>query len=376
MNIHRAAPFILSLFLLQSCKTQQAAPAPKPEPPKIDLSYNDNAQFLAGIPGRPDGPYKELEATPAWKQYSADLTAQWQKADKDQFGLVDAFQKRELAPLKKGSFVFYPFSGPDVLYMNRFFPDGKLFVMCGLEPVGFVRKPSDYSGEKLEKELKNWTMGLNSIFKRSFFVTSEMDQHFRGRVSSGLLPMIDLLLARSGYAIEGVQFGHLDPNGKFIVEEANSGQKHMGVEVAFHRGNENVTRKLYYFSTDVAGKFQEDPSFSKFILAQGTPDTLVKSASFLLHWKMCEAIRAQILATSNIILQDDTGVPYHYLQKKPWKTVLYGEYSHPDRPFTNEYQKDLAADFKDPAKVRPLGFQLGYGAWRRPSSMMLAVREN
>ena len=53
---------------------------------------------------------------------------------------------------------------------------------------------------------------------------------------------------------------------------------------------------------------------------------------------------------------------------------LYGEYSAPDKPFKTWYQKNLVKAFEDPTKVTPLGLQLGYGAGRRPSSLILARR--
>jgi hypothetical protein len=62
------------------------------------------------------------------------------------------------------------------------------------------------------------------------------------------------------------------------------------------------------------------------------------------------------------------------LKPKDWQVQLYGEYSHPDKPFTNEWQTDLADAFKEPGRVKELGFVLGYGSSRRPSSMMLATR--
>ena len=62
------------------------------------------------------------------------------------------------------------------------------------------------------------------------------------------------------------------------------------------------------------------------------------------------------------------------LKPKEWQVQLYGEYSHPDKPFVNEWQTDLADAFKEPGRVKELGFVLGYGSRRRPSSMMLATR--
>jgi len=203
-----------------------------------------------------------------------------------------------------------------------------------------------------------------------------MDRQFHGRVADGLLPMILLLLTRSGYDIDGFRYGHLSTVGQFVMEppDATGKQKHMGVEIRFRRPSETVSRQMFYFSTDLGPAFQRDPDFSRFLTRLGKAETLVKSCSFLLHWGTCNAIRSHILKTSSLILEDDTGVPFRYLQSSDWRVELFGEYSAPDRPFKKQYQHDLAAAFAEKTNVKTLGFSLGYGYNRRPSSMILARR--
>ncbi len=373
----RVAAALLALVLTQACGQQTAveqAPAKVTKSPASQLP-NDTAQFLAGIRGRPDGPFRQAEDSPAWQKYSQEFDEIWKRQETGQFRNVDEFQKRELAPLKTNSnYVFYPLSGPDVLYANHFFPNAKVFVFAGLEKVGNLRPPESYKPETLDRDMKGWRWAVSSIVERSFFVTSEMDQQFHGRVADGLSPLILLLLARSGHTIDDMAYRKLTDDGKLLPEDPGTDpKKHQAVEIHFHRASEKVERTLYYFSRDLAGEFERNPAFSKFLLSLGTPDTLVKSGSFLLHWKMCRGLRQFILDNSNLILQDDTGVPYGYF-KAGWQVQLFGEYSRPDHPFTKEYQKDLAAAFQDPTKVRKLGFPLGYGSRRRPSSMMLATR--
>ena len=90
---------------------------------------------------------------------------------------------------------------------------------------------------------------------------------------------------------------------------------------------------------------------------------------------MCDSIRNYILQNSNLVLQDDTGVPFRDFEASKWHVQLFGAYSHPDRPFRREYQRDLARAFQANTNVRELGFSLGYGAGRRPSILMLAHRK-
>jgi hypothetical protein len=346
---------------------------------KQDLSAEDAARFLAGLHGRSDGWFAGLERTPAWQSYAALLGRTWGELDASQFQRVRTFQERELSSIHSGSsFVFYPFSGPDVLYATLFFPNCRLFVLAGLEPAGSLRTLYNYRDDNVEAALRGWRTSLSSLFFRSFFVTGEMDREFRGRIADGLLLMILLLLVRSGHSVDGMAYGSLSPSGEFVMQgEPGPGAERSptsGVEIEFHRENDSTSRTLYYFSIDLTAGFGRDPRLPRFLQRFGMCDTLLKSASFLPHWRMCNSIRNYILENSNLVLQDDTGVPFRDFEASKWDVQLFGAYSHPDRPFQREYQRDLAKAFQAKANVRELGFSLGYGAGRRSSSLMLAQR--
>ncbi|HMD71148.1 MAG TPA: hypothetical protein VKF41_07375 [Bryobacteraceae bacterium] len=369
------ATMVSVAWLCPGQRGPQTPAAPPPATSEIAPQLcNDTANFLGGMKGRPDGPFRQLEDTDAWKNYAAQFDKSWENSRTKQFQAVDAFQKRELAPLHSGAkYLFYPFSGPDILYAQHFFPDARLMVFAARENVGDILPPETYQPANIAKELDGWRQGIKSIFDRTFFVTSEMDEQFHGKVHDGILPLMLLLLARNGNVIDYVRYGRITENGEF-VPEAVTVARHHGVEIHYRHPSETQSRILYYIKTDLASPFKTDPSFSRFLTRLGRPDTLIKSASFLLHWAQFAAIREYILANSDLILQDDTGVPYKMLKPKEWQVQLYGEYSHPDKPFVNEWQTDLADAFKEPGRVKELGFVLGYGSRRRPSSMMLATR--
>ncbi len=380
----------ISLLALAGCSEQpkpkavvEPVQAPK-YPYHIDgPAANDSARFLAGVAGRRNGAFEALEANASWQAYAKEFNEKWELLKTRQIAAVADFQKQELAPVlaqTKSSYVYYPFSGPDVLYLTTFFPESKVNVMVGLEPVGSLPEVSDFPGALIEDELNGWRVGIASLYKRTFFVTSEMDKQFRGKVADGLLPMISLLLVRTGHELDGVRFIQLDASGEPKSEDESKQvsangkpHKHKGVEVSYHRAGENKIRRIYYFSTDMA-KFGSNRPFQAFLKSLGKPDTLVKSASFLLHWKMCADARTFILENSNLILEDDTGVPYKLLTRANWKTSLFGQYSRPDRPFLREHQPELELAFAEKDKVKPLGFNLGYGTGRRPTHLLLAVR--
>lgn len=350
-----------------SSSTKAKSPAPRVENP-----LNDAARFLAGFPGRTGGAFEALEREAAWKTHSVEMEKLWGDFERSYLGPAREFQKREMAPtVRYSETVFYPFSGPDVPFLMTFFPSGSTYIMAGLEPVGPIPAPSQFTPEMLDKYLSGLRFAAGEMFGRSFFRTSEMDRQFRGQIARGLLPAIFMLLARSGCAIENARHLQLMPDG--AVQPAPDIAKPKGVEIEFRRPD-GAPARLYYFSTDLAKGLEADPRFLRFLDRAGAPDTFVKSGSFLLHWRMCQRLRQYILEKSRLVLQDDTGVPFRYFEAAGWNVRLFGEYAVPDSPFRKQFQPDLAAAFEEPGRAKPLGFSLGYGARKRPTALILAVR--
>lgn len=340
----------------------------QPEPP-VNLTFDDAAKFLAGIKGSASTEFTALQSNPSWQDHASQMESLWGQFQKTQLTPAVDFQKRELAPLSQpNSFVFYPFGGPDVIYATTFYPQGKTYVLAGLEPVGAVPTPATFAGANLPAtfgQLRNSA----GIFRRSFFVTSEMDQQFR---KAGVTPMLLMLLSRLGNQIRDVRLVDLTPEGQLTP---SSRPKPNGVEITFRRTGGAEDLKLFYFSGDVRNeKLEANPSWLKFLEAKGRCDTLIKSASFLLHWREFTRMRQHVLEHSDTILQDDTGIPFRVLSKE-YKVSFYGKYSAPDKPFKGHYQKELAAAFEQPGNVRELGFSLGYGYGRRTSHLVYARRE-
>ncbi|MDX1982913.1 MAG: hypothetical protein SFV51_21770 [Bryobacteraceae bacterium] len=387
MIIRRLFCVILIPILFAGCSRSGPEAAKKGvSPPAFHIdgaAANDAARFLAGLPGRKSSPFHQFEQNAAWRAYANEFQSKWNDLKATQIAAVSTFQQREIAPAlarSKSSYVFYPFSGPDILYLKTFFPGSSISVLVGLEPVGNLPSPHSFSSGDLNADLQGWRIGIASLYKRTFFVTSEMDRQFRGRVADGLLPMIAMLLARTGHTIDAIRFIRLGEKGEPLnedeskpLDENGKKHKHQGVEIVYRLAGDSVTRRLYYFSTDMA-KFGANLPFQAFLKSLGRADTFIKSASFLLHWRMCDDVRAFILENSNMILEDDTGVPYNFFKRGKWQTVLFGQYSRPDRPFKKEHQPDLEKAFADRQRVRPLGFSLGYGSGRRPSHLLLAMR--
>lgn len=365
-------PILASACLVLCISGCSSSTKAKPAGSGVENPLNDAAKFLAGVPGRPGGAFATFEREEAWKTHSAEMEKLWSDFEHSYLGPARAFQKREMAPVVRYSeTVFYPFSGPDVPFLMTFFPSGSTYIMAGLEPVGPIPEPAHFTPEMLDRYLSGLRFAASEMFGRSFFRTSEMDRQFRGQIARGLLPVIFMLLTRSGCEIENARHVQITPDG--VVQPAPDNGKPRGVEIEIRRPD-GATARLYYFSTDLAKGLETDPRFLRFLDHSGAPDTFVKSGSFLLHWRMCQRLRKYILEKSRLVLQDDTGVPFRYFVAAGWNVRLFGEYAVPESPFRKQFQPDLAAAFEEPGRAKPLGFSLGYGARKRPTALILAVR--
>ena len=133
-----------------------------------------------------------------------------------------------------------------------------------------------------------------------------------------------------------------------------------GVKIVFSEGN-GPKQTLYYFSTNLADNSFDRSGFSTFLAKLGPADSLIKSASYLLHEPHFAAVRNLLLNNSAIILQDDSGIPLTYFEATKWRPQPFGRYAGPISLFTNFYQPRMAELFQS---ASPLEFGIGY-QWRK-----------
>ena len=94
-------------------------------------------------------------------------------------------------------------------------------------------------------------------------------------------------------------------------------------------GSDGVEKTLYYFSTDLSNGGVKVSGFLKFCATLAPGNSLIKSASYLLHSGNFTTVRDYILANSATIIQDDSGVPLTYYNPKKWRFFPFGRYAGP-----------------------------------------------
>lgn len=331
---------------------------------------------MSGLAGKAGSTYSDLEQTPEWQTYAKDMQSAWSRASERRITPVEEFQTRELKnhPVN-ADYVFYPFSGPDVIYPQLFYPEGTTYVLAGLERPGSILGPEGYARETLAAQLNGIRRGSASLFDRTFFITDEMSNQLRGQLVDGVLPVALMLMTRMGNEVVNVRYVSVREDGELEGLQGPQDKRSAspdGFEATFRRQGSGQIRRLYYFRVDLGFALGQNGTFLKFLDRNGTPEVLIKSASFLLHSPNFARLREYLLSKASRITQDDTGVRYSTYLERQWKLRLFGHYSPPGPPFAHRYQEDLDAAFQPPAIPGKLGFAMGYGAHRHPSHLIVA----
>jgi len=362
-----------------STASAEAKPAGQSDPVTRSRIADDTARFLAGMPGNPGSPFATLENDEIWKEHRTQVEAAWNKADGELLQGLREFQAQELktAPMTVGP-VFYPFSGPDALMATEYFPLSPVYVFAALEPAGTLPTQADIEKKDLAQYLAAMRSTMASELGRSFFITRQMDQQFRGQVTDGLLLPILQLLVLTNHTILGFRYVRLDEQGLVIDRaldyHAPTRYGNKGVEIEFRTDADQSFHQLYYFSVNLADdRLKENKPFQAYAQSLRGATTMFKSTSYMLHRREFSLIRNLVLENSAAVLQDDSGIPYRWFGADLWKIQLYGDYEQPYGSFKYMEQVDLRKAYQQPG-TKPLPMHVGYGYRKITSNLLLAKR--
>ncbi|HEY2801498.1 MAG TPA: hypothetical protein VGI85_12940 [Chthoniobacterales bacterium] len=317
-----------------------------------------------------------LTQDPEWQRHAAVFDQAWSKLSARQFNGIRDWEANYLSeatgPL---SVLFYLFSGPDFLYANHFFPDASTYILAGTEPIGPLPDVAQLSGPAMGPALQNFETALNSVLSFSFFITKDMKTDLQHAELKGTLPVFYVFLARSGKTITDVTFITLNKTGdpQINTDSSAGGSLTPGVRITFVGAPESRPQTLYYFTTDLSDDgIRSHPGFLKFCEQQGTGDSLLKSASYLMFGPGFATARKFLLTHSKVIVQDDSGIPIAAFDPAQWNLRLFGAYEGPIDIFKQHFQPELQGLYQ--ASHPPsIAFGIGY-RWQRDQSTLVVAQ--
>jgi hypothetical protein len=336
---------------------------------------NDIARFLAGMPVPPDSPLAPLTRDPAWQEHSAFFEKEFTKLNLRQLQKLHAWEDTYLPEATQPIPVaFYMFSGPDFLYLDQFFPNASVYVLCGKESMG--PPPDPLRVANLRGALQNLENAMNSALSYSFFITKDMKVDLESQELRGTLPILYVFIARADKSITHVTFGSLNGSGAFQeYAPGKTGGGNPGVRINYTDNQSGNSQTLYYFTTDISdGGIHSNPGFLKFCQHFGVGSSLLKSSSYLLFESGFATIRNFILDHSRLIVQDDAGIPLDYFSRDKWNIRLFGNYIGPIEIFKQHYQPKLQELYAQ-SNPLPLEFNFGY-RWNYKESNLMVIQRN
>ena len=333
------------------------------------VTADDTARFLAGMAPSAGSPLTPLTREPSWQRHAKFFDNAFGQLEQRQLAKIRSWTETHLAAPRPT--MFYMFSGPDFLYADAFYAKASTYVLSALEPVGSVPDLSRLPPGGIGSALYSVERSLGSILSFSFFITKQMKTDLQAGKLSGTLPILYVFLARSGKTIRDVSPIALDDTGAAYFANENPGPNATrGVRILF-AGSDGVERTLYYFSTDLSNSGVRVSGFLKFCATLAPGNSLLKSASYLLHSPNFTTVRGFILANSATIIQDDSGVPLAYYDPKKWRFFPFGRFAGPIDEFPGRYQPAYAELFR---RSEPIDFGIGY-RWRtHETNLLLSVR--
>ncbi len=355
----------------------------KPEPliACSNDSLNAIADLMSGLTDS-NSVYADIQSSSDFKAFSRNFDKRWMKFDSTRLTNLRTFRENELSQVvKTPSTLFYPFSGPDILYAQTFFPDADTYVMVGLEPVGSLPQFRAENKDSLDMYFAKVNTSLNAILKFSFFRTQSMKNDLKNMEVDGTLHLLILFLKRTGNQLCSVKPVTVDSTGSVVYETSFASLKKLrtntrGLEIKF-TDISNKPKSLYYFSLNAAdGGLKHNTNFVNYLKNMGTINTYLKGASYLMHKNYFSIIRNVILEQSEQVIQDDSGISLHYFTDNDhkWNYTLYGQYLKPIHMFKEFYQKDLDSLYKKQG-AKEIGFGIGYNFKDKNSNLLIATKQ-
>jgi hypothetical protein len=363
----------LVAIALATALTTSAQQNPEIAPRAVAVSAgpNDIARFLAGMPVPENSPLAPLTRDPAWQQHAAFFEEQFTKLNIRQLQKLHAWQETYLPEsVQPIPVAFYMFSGPDFLYVDQFFPKAAVYVLCGKESLG--PPPDPLRIANLSGALGNLENAMKSSLNTTYFITKDMKVDLHEQNLNGVLPILYAFIARADKSITNVTFGSLSAGGAF-QESTRGGSP--GVRIRYSDNQSGNSQTVYYFTTDISdGGIKATPGFLKFCQHLGTGPSFLKSSSYLMFENGFGTIRNFILDHSNVIVQDDSGIPIANLDPHKWNVRLFGVYLGPIELFKQHYQPRLRALFAQ-SNPPPLEFGFGYQWNYKEANLIVAERK-
>jgi APA family basic amino acid/polyamine antiporter len=369
---------VVTMFcaLLASCEQAPRTPAELPEvkkdsalkttsPVVVDSQLDKRAAAMAGEDSNlftPDDRKIVKRLNRDWNIHDTSILQSIRR-----WSAQESFTKSD----NENSFVFYPFSGPDLPFVQAFYPDAPTYLLVGLERAGSTESLMLQDQPDYTIFLKNAQRYFYFSSRYGFFRTRDMEKHFLER---GVVDIICYYLKKLNCRIDNIHLGSWDPIKMDTTHSINDNADFCHIRFQHPSGKPG---EVIYFSKDLSDEgLSKDHSWLNWVVKiQGKrkPVSMAKAASYLMDRADFSIIRNHLLERSDLHIQDDSGIGYNYLKNSGRRFQLYGKYTRTIPLFAERFRADLAEAYKNDS-IPKLPFTIGYTAAYGEGNLQIITR--
>lgn len=335
---------VLHPAFAQGSPAQSAQSAPA-------LSSDGSLSILSGV--------NKTRADELWRVYQTHIGAPMMK-----------WAVSEIA-FKPGGTVLYPFSGPDFVTVSSLFPDADRYILVAMQaggaPAQLASMPAPRQQAFQAKFLREWA----KFSRLGFFRTDDLNEDLRDRHAYiGTTTILMTFAHYMGYRVNEVYPIVLDAaSGEFVRSDLAPWKS---VRLVLSKSGRSST--IDYVSVDLSDAYlsQAQP-MRDWLNRQSSHPVLLKAASHLLQESYFSILRDMIVANASLVVQDETGLNYTYLEQIG-KVQLYGGFLYPHELFNRNKQASLARAYQTAKDVKPLPFGFSYNKSAERRSVQVVKR--
>lgn len=350
--------------------------------PAADLSMTSTARLLAGLQPTENTPSaRSVMESDAWEAHRKANQAGTQKL-RARLSAMNQWQAQNLSPYAAPNHaLIYPFSGPDFINAYALFPNADTYVLFSFEEPGEMPQLERMSSAERTLMYRDLRAVINDLVHLDFFIAPDLRRQVGRSTLKGTLPVLLAMMGMLEMNVLRVQQINQWPEHTRAIRTSARLQDPRpplrAVQIDFQNPAHSGKRvqSLLYFCLDISdAALPAYPEIIEWLRNFQSPAVLLKSASFLLRGKGFTQVRNTLLDRAAIIVQDDSGVPYHELLEAGLTVRLYGQYEAPVPVFNRRRQDDLATASKASSakNLEPMPFPLGYN-WRKEGKVFLMV---
>ncbi len=354
--------------------------------------WQEQALLLAGQSLPPESPFYELSLCLSFRRHAAAMDVFWDQVRKDSLNEMIPWRKRNVPRELARNPVVYPLSGADYLNAYALFPEAPQYLFIALESPGVLPDLYRMTEREREQGLAAIRRAVATVASVNYMKSKILRKEMSNAYMPGTLPVFLLLAAGLGHTVEEVHPVILDAAGNMLDSEWATDNPALrkgrraeapgvihGLRMVIRDPASQQSKTVMYLQVrlreEAVGLGTREGRFLRKI---HNCNTIFKAAVYLLHDDDYEAVRRFVLDRSDLILQDDSGLPYRFFRAEDWEEHLFGTYTRipPLGGIPNPPQQPLLARrFRE--RSEPLTFPYGYGVLqgKGKSNLMLFVKK-